>query len=237
MNKKMRFVLSRVLNILILVALLVPASAWASPVQQNPEPALAVLPSSASVPSSEVNRPFASYDVIASQVDEELVDVEPAVAEQIQQKGAAGYLVYFRDRPSLAAAEHMDWIQRGRFVMQQLQSVAQSSQKNVRAYLDSKGVSYRSFWIDNVILVEESDLTVLNGLKSFPEISIIRDRRTEKLIEPASKDQLISIEQLFSIEPNIAHVQAPDAWALGINGAGSVVSSIDTGVRYTHQAS
>ncbi len=163
------------------------------------------------------------------------VEVEQAVQEQIQAKGTAGYLIYFRDRPSLEAAENLDWIQRGRFVMQQLQSVAKSSQKNVRAYLDSNGISYQSFWIDNVIIVEESDVTIFEGLKHFPEISIIRERRTEQLIEPASKSPT-SLDQLFSIEPNIAHVQAPESWALGINGLGSVVSSIDTGVRYTHQA-
>jgi len=86
-----------------------------------------------------------------------------SVEEQIQVKGTAGYLVYFRYRPSLEAAEQMDWIQRGRFVAQQLQSAAQSSQKRVRAYLDRKGVSYRSFWIENVILVEESNITVFTS--------------------------------------------------------------------------
>ena len=62
----------------------------------------------------------------------------------------------------------MDWIQRGRFVMQQLQSVAQSSQKNVRAYLDSNGISYRSFWIDNVILVEEFRCNRLRRAEALP---------------------------------------------------------------------
>ncbi|RPI22004.1 MAG: hypothetical protein EHM70_24355 [Chloroflexota bacterium] len=202
-----------------------------------PAPALAIRPpSSPSAPSSDVHQSPAAAAAIASQVGEEVIEVEPAVAAEIQQKGTAGYLVYFRDRPSLDAAERMDWIQRGRFVAQQLQSVAQSSQKQVRAYLDNKDVSYRSFWIDNMILVEESDVTVFNELKRFPEISIIRSRRTEMLIEPTSKESLGINEEIFAIEPNISHVQAPDAWALGINGLGSVVSSIDTGVRYTHQA-
>ncbi len=164
-----------------------------------------------------------------------IVTVEQAVLDQMEAKGTAGYLIYFRDRPNLEAAEGMDWIQRGRYVVQQLQSAALSSQKEVRAYLDSNNISYQSFWIDNVILVEASSSAALEGLTHFPEISTIRDRRTEMLIEPVSKTQA-EIDQTLSIEPNIAHVQAPDAWALGVDGMGSVVSSIDTGVRYTHQA-
>ncbi|NJD60839.1 MAG: hypothetical protein FIA98_15710, partial [Anaerolineae bacterium] len=165
-----------------------------------------------------------------------LVNVEQAVIEQMETKGSAGYMIYFRSQSSLAAAEQMDWIDRGRFVVQQLQFVAESSQMNVRAYLDSMGISYQSFWIDNIIIVDQSDTTVLNSITSFPEVSAIRERRTEMLIEPTEKDPFNTVDGILSIEPNIAHVQAPDAWALGINGAGSVVSSIDTGVRYTHQA-
>lgn len=237
MNKKPRPNWSRLVYALMVLALLIPANAWAGPVQQKTEPASAAPPLASSALSPDLSQPPAAGEMIVGQVDEEVVEVEPAVAAEIQQKGTAGYLLYFRDRPSLAAAEHMDWIQRGRFVAQQLQSMAKSSQKQVRAYLDSQGVSYRSFWIDNVIIVEESDLTVFNELKRFPEIAIIRDRRTEMLVEPTSKEPLSTImDELFTVEPNIAHVQAPETWALGINGSGSVVSSIDTGVRYTHQA-
>ena len=203
-----------------------PRAAAVEPATPKPDPAAAVVaPPSSSAPSTDVSQPPAGA-----------VQVEPGCRCGISSRRALR-ATWSISATGPASKRQSAWtgIQRGRFVVQQLQSVAQSSQKNVRAYLDSKGVSYRSFWIDNVILVEESDLTVFNELKRFPEISIIRDRRTEKLIEPASKAP-VSIQQLFSIEPNITHVQAPEAWALGINGLGSVVSSIDTGVRYTHQA-
>ena len=175
-------------------------------------------------------------DVTAKPSDPDpIVTVEQAVLDEMESKGTASYLIYFRDRPNLAAAADMDWIQRGRYVVQQLQSAAQTSQKAIRAYLDSNHVKYQSFWIDNVILVESSDSVALQGLTRFPEISNIRERRTEMLIEPVSKTP-VGIDQIMAIEPNISHVQAPDAWALGVNGTGSVVASIDTGVRYTHQA-
>lgn len=39
-----------------------------------------------------------------------------------------------------------------------------------------------------------------------------------------------------SVEWNIAHINAPEVWAKGIDGTGIVVASLDTGVDYTHPA-
>lgn len=200
-----------------------------------PAPALAALPSQAITTQSPVSQsPDGQVETPAA--TEAVVQAEAAVIEQIEEKGQAGYLVYFRDRPNLDAARNMDRTQQGRFVMEQLQATAARAQERVKAFLDRRGVKYTAFWIDNVIIVEESDVSVFNELRRFSEISIIRGRRTEKLVEPVSRDAADAPEQVTSIEPNISHVQAPDVWALGITGAGSVVSSIDTGVRYTHQA-
>ncbi len=160
--------------------------------------------------------------------------VEPQLQAQIEAAGSASYLIYFRDRPDLAAAADMNWRERGRFVYKALQDAADRSQGRVRAYLEKQGVKYRAFWIDNVIAVERSDRAVLNGLLNFPEIAALRAARTLKLIEPIKAK--VAPTGVQAIEPNIAHVGAPAAWAQGITGQGVVVASIDTGVRYSHQA-
>lgn len=162
-------------------------------------------------------------------------EVEPQLLSQIEQDGSAGYLIYFRNKADLSAASGMDWQARGYFVMNALQQAADKAQANVRAYLDAQGVKYQSFWIDNIISVKDSSLGVFNELQNFPEIASLRAHRVEGLIEPEETAEDTGLT-LFSVEPNITHVGAPDAWALGINGEGMVVSSIDTGVRYTHQA-
>jgi hypothetical protein len=102
----------------------------------------------------------------------------------MESSDAAGYLIYFQDRPDLSAAFGMDWIERGRFVATALQETAKRSQVRVRALLDAQGVDYEPFWVDNVIAVNASSGNTLNSLMGFPEIAALRARRTLHLIQP-----------------------------------------------------
>jgi subtilisin family serine protease len=128
----------------------------------------------------------------------------------------------------------MDWEERGWFVMETLQAIAETSQKGVRAYLDAQNVDYQAFWIDNVIAVKSSNFAAFNGLLTFAEIDRLQAEPLVTLIEPETVS--LTQETLLGIEANITHVNAPQVWDLGYNGAGITVASIDTGVRYTHHA-
>ncbi len=160
--------------------------------------------------------------------------VEPDLQAKMASDGSAGYLIYFREKPDLTGASAMAWQNRGAFVADALQTTARGTQDQVRQYLDSRQVAYKSFWVANVIVVEESDRAVLDDLQRFPEIESIKARRTLPLPEPISQEPLENTPQL--IEPNIIHVKADQVWALGYNGASMVVATIDTGVRFTHHA-
>ena len=162
------------------------------------------------------------------------IEIEPQLQAQLDADGTTTYMIYFRERPDLSPAFQMDWRERGWFVMQALQGAAERSQARVRAYLDAQGARYESFWIDNILVVTRSNRATFNGLPTFPEIKALRARRTMRLIEPVARDPAQIVP--MAVEPNISHVQADQVWALGLRGEGSVVASIDTGVRYTHQA-
>lgn len=161
------------------------------------------------------------------------IEVEPALEQQFKQEGSAGYLIYFREKADLSAADKLDWEARGWYVMEALKATAANSQSKVQAYLDAQGVNYQSFWIDNIIAVDASTYEVFNGLMAFSEIESLRARRTMGIIEP---DIVPAPESTFAIEPNISHVKADQVWALGYEGTGVTIANIDTGVRYTHQA-
>jgi subtilisin family serine protease len=162
------------------------------------------------------------------------VKVDPKLQERINADASTGYIIHFKDRPNLSSAYTMEWKSRGRFVFQKLKDTADASQAGVKAYLTGRKVSYKSFWLANVILVEKSDLTTFKGLKNFSEIDRIEQIPKIILYEPVKTAPAGS--QLMDVGTDIAHVNADQVWALGVQGSGIVVSSIDTGVRYTHQA-
>lgn len=161
------------------------------------------------------------------------IEIEADLAQSLDQTNRASYMIYFREEPDLSAAYDMPWDERGWYVINALQETAQRSQKSVRAALDSQGIKYQSFWIDNIIVVEESSADMVNSLMSFPEIEALRTRRNPVLFTP---DERSPAPEPNGIESNLTHIHADDVWGLGYTGEGIVVANIDTGVRYTHQA-
>ena len=161
--------------------------------------------------------------------------VEPELEAQFMVEEEAGYMIQFKQRPNLSLAYELDWETRGRFVVNSLQFAADSSQQRVRAYLNARGVDYDAFWIDNVIMVNSSDINTFNGLLSFIEIDSLRARRYPFLHEPVDS-QPAPASLNAGVELNILQVNADHVWDLGFTGTGIVIANIDTGVRYSHEA-
>jgi subtilisin family serine protease len=162
------------------------------------------------------------------------IEVEPELLSLFESQSSSGYLIYFKEKADLSPAFDMDWEERGWFVMKSLQETAAQSQEQVIAYLEGQNARYQPFWIDNLIVVEKSDAKTFNGLIAFPEIEALRAEREIYLIEPVEENSTTVMP--MGIESNLDHIGAPDVWADGIRGEGIVVASIDSGVRYTHQA-
>jgi subtilisin family serine protease len=161
--------------------------------------------------------------------------VDAELLAQLQSPGQVSYWILFRQAPDLSqAANFTDWSARGQYVLDRLRESARTAQARVAATLDLMGVSYTSYWINNSILVEGSSTLTLNALLGFSEIESLQARKKFALVEPLAVNP--ADESAKAVEANITHINADDAWALGISGAGIVVANIDTGVRYTHQA-
>ncbi|MGI5916665.1 MAG: S8 family serine peptidase [Anaerolineae bacterium] len=164
--------------------------------------------------------------------------IEPQLGEQIRADGSGGYMIYFHDQPDLSAAHTLGWAEREQFVTQRLQHVADRSQADVRAYLDARGVTYKAFWIANVIVVESSDLETLQGVASFSGVASLRASPQIVLHQPESVSDVApgDVSLHSGIEPNLLRVRADRVWEMGYRGQGIVVGSIDSGVHYTHEA-
>ncbi|MFO1445633.1 S8 family serine peptidase [Bacillus sp. Bva_UNVM-123] len=132
-------------------------------------------------------------------------------------------------------------------VLSSLRSTAIETQGPVSDFLQKQenagnAKDIESFYIVNAIAVTATK-NVMEQVATFPEVEKILPNETRQLYTPevvTSKPSLqLGVEtkaNTNSIEWNIERVGAPAVWEMGIDGAGTVVASIDTGVQWDHPA-
>lgn len=145
------------------------------------------------------------------------------------------FVIEFKEQADLSAAHRMNgadqWKARGRLVQQRLMDAAERSQPAVRKLLADAGHTFQSFWIKNVIVVENGSRNTVQNLLAFDEIAALRVYKPYKLYEPET-----TAPAPKAVGSNIGWIEANAVWANGYTGSGIVVANIDTGVRYTHEA-
>ena len=161
--------------------------------------------------------------------------VERAILDQAdRQKGEATFWVIVREKANLAAAYGMQQRSvRGRFVYDQLTTVAAKSQAGLQALLRARGASFKPFWIANAIRVT-GDRALIDELARRPEVERIVGDRVFTLEPPVPG---VDEAQISGVEWGIDRIQAPLVWStFSDRGEGIVVASIDTGVKFDHPA-
>jgi subtilisin family serine protease len=121
--------------------------------------------------------------------------------------------------------------ERGRYVVQALQTVANRSQAGVRGYLRGQGVAFTPFWVENKIYIAQGTLELARALAQRPEVAAIVPEAIYTLAPPQVSDGAA----VQGIEWNISKIRANEVWPT-TKGTGLVVANIDTGVQYTHPA-
>lgn len=146
---------------------------------------------------------------------------------------------------SLTAAEAE--IQKRSAIVSELRATATESQYTIIEYLEKqveagKAKDLQSFYIVNGIAVTATK-DVMEQVALMEEVELISLNETVQLIQPsvtvrdeATVEEVETAEQTASIEWNIDQINAPEAWAMGIDGSGTVVASIDSGVQWNHPA-
>ena len=116
-------------------------------------------------------------------------EIEPELQAALQTEGQANLFIMFRDRADLSPTYSMSWAKRGEFVYQTLLATAQRSQASVRGYLDARRVPYSSCIIDNSIHVVAADMSLVNELATFSEISLLGLERSYSVpgVRPGSE--------------------------------------------------
>jgi len=190
--------------------------------------------------------------------------IDPQIYLTLERQGTAQVLVILQQQADLSGASRLQTkAEKGAFVYNQLNMVARQSQGPLGLFLDSKGVEYRAYWIQNMLLVSV-DATLLDELRRQPGVERI-DCYIPPVVEPLGNNlgpdygtefgpfppAVLSSKSDRSlgrygtefgtaspaaVEWNIQRVGAPDVWAMGYTGTGAVVAVLDTGVDWTHPA-
>lgn len=136
-----------------------------------------------------------------------------------------------------------DWDAKGRYVLDTLRSKANATQPNVASLLATQRSlgnveRFKSYYIINAFAVW-GNLASAEALATLPEVATI-DVFPEVTLDTASMAPSASPASVqsaaSSADWNVEMVRAPQAWALGYDGTGMTIGSLDTGVRYTHSA-
>ena len=122
---------------------------------------------------------------------------------------------------------------RAAVVVQQLQAQAQRSQQGLRNELAAAGIDSRSLWIDNSLALR-ADRATLQRLASDPRVlAVLADGPLPSTLPKLSPAKQAGNE---AVEPNLAALNVPAAWALGARGDGVTIGGQDTGVAWSHPA-
>ncbi|WP_223789297.1 S8 family serine peptidase [Marinicella meishanensis] len=138
--------------------------------------------------------------------------------------------------PPLTQPTSQDRIEKINQVINQLQSVAKTSQQPLLDHLKAQGIPFQSFWISNDVLITApaakipAILAFDSVAKAFSNEPIAMD-----LPQPGSPTAT-AVDSPTAIEWNVNMVNAPDVWALGHTGQNVVVAGQDTGYDWEHPA-
>jgi serine protease AprX len=168
---------------------------------------------------------------------EPAVHQEDKVDGQVWQDAAAGeteFLVVLSEQADVrGAAALRTKPEKHAHVLQRLREVAQRTQAPILEALAERSLTYRAFWIVNMIWVRGNSDAV-QFLSQLPEVARILPNFT--VPGQAFSPALASVTTTNNQQWNLVKIHAPDVWALGYTGQGAVVGSQDTGFQWDHPA-
>jgi serine protease AprX len=162
--------------------------------------------------------------------------VDPWVL-QTSAQGETEFLIFLAEQADVSGATNLPTrLEKGRYVLERLNEVAQRTQPGVIAALKKLGVEYRAFRVANMIWARGSQ-QVIRAIAARADVARLYANPQVQLDVPATP--AFSIENApapEAIEWNITKVNAPQVWAQGFTGQGVVIAGQDTGYDWDHPA-
>jgi len=159
--------------------------------------------------------------------------IEQALLDRLLAEGSANFFVKMAVDADLSAAYGMSWHDRGVYVWNALNDVAAKTQAPVIEFAKQHGLDYTSMLTTNSVFIRGGDLNATQGLAALLGVAYLRLERIYQ-VDPLVEAQGPAPE--YSVAWGIPDTNADDVWALGYQGDGIKVASIDTGVQVSHPA-
>ena len=143
---------------------------------------------------------------------------------------------YDRDVLNRKANAFATRAERRDFVVKELKSFAEASQKDLIEYINSsKDMRFgTSLWMSNSIAFSATKDAILM-ISGRDDIKIMGlDKKQHLVPEVISSGEAMNHVQTREITPNITQVNVDRVWELGYTGTGVVVAVVDSGVNYEH---
>lgn len=131
----------------------------------------------------------------------------------------ADYILHFKEKLQTLDTQHLDWDAKGHYVYETLQQFASRTQIPVQRVLEKNNISYKSFWISNVIIVHNVTKKQLETIEGLPEIDFILEAPIIRLED--TKPVPVNMTNAVGPEHNVMQVKAPEAWKKGVYGKGT----------------
>lgn len=125
-------------------------------------------------------------------------------------------------------------------VVSDLKATSLESQETVKQFLEQEekkgnAKDITSYYIVNGMAVTATK-EIAEKVATFAEVEKVLPNEKRQLFTTKTIDTPAPKSKTANVEWNVERVKAPQVWAKGIDGAGTVVASIDTGVQWDHPA-
>ena len=149
----------------------------------------------------------------------------------------ADIMIYLKSQADLSGAKGLkSKAAKGRFVVNALRDTAKASQQGILKKLNKAGLTYDSYYVDNIIVAFNAPVQLIEELSADEDIARILHNPVVRVIPEPTKEQLSS-EDFLGTGENIVSTGANRVWSeLANKGEGIVVAGQDTGIDWDHPA-
>ncbi len=174
--------------------------------------------------------------------------IDPALADVLAEADpdtVVSTLVYLADRVDTTTmtdeldAQGARLIERHEIVVRALQDKAAATQGDLTAHLaaleaDNRIDRFKAWWIGNIIRVDAVPAEI-DAIAARGDVDRVYLNHPIEAIHPVEGEPGAHVP-VGGAEPGLVAIRAPEVWAMGIDGTGVLVSTLDTGVDGSHPA-